>query len=103
MSVNNPSEIAELTCFGKGTPWPFQPLSENDQRIRHQVRRMDVFHEHVTQWTGRLEAVLAEHWPELSRLLSLNSVTLGKIMTHYGSGASRCSNPPRPMLQCESM
>jgi transposase len=85
--------IAELTCFGKGTPWPFQPRSENDQRIKHQVRRMDVFHEHVTEWTGRLEAVLAEHWPELSGLLSLNSVTLVKIMIHYGSPARLAADP----------
>lgn len=85
--------IAELTRFGKGTPWPFQPLSEDDQRIKHQVRRMDVFHEHATEWTGRLEAVLAEHWPELSGLLSLNSVTLVKIMIEYGSPARLAADP----------
>ena len=85
--------IAELTCFGKGTPWPFQPLSENEQRIKHQVRRMDVFQKHVTEWTGRLEAVLAEHWPELSGLLALNSVTLVKIMIQYGSPARLAADP----------
>jgi transposase len=79
--------IAELTCFGKGTPWPFEPLSEIDQEIRHQVQRLDVYHQHATEWTGRLEAVLAKHWPELSGLLSLRSVTLVKIMIHYGSPA----------------
>lgn len=85
--------IAELTCFGKGTPWPFQAQSENEQRIKHQVRRMDVFHEHITEWTGRLEAMLAEHWPELSGLLSLHSVTLIKIMIHYGSPARLAADP----------
>ena len=85
--------IAELTCFGKGTPWPFEPLSEVDQEIRHQVQRMDVFHEHATEWSGRLEAVLAKHWPELTSLLSLNGVTLVKIMIHYGSPARLAADP----------
>lgn len=79
--------IAELTCFGKGTPWPFEPLSEIDQEIRHQVQRMDAFGGQATQWSGRLEAVVAKHWPELTSLLSLGSVTLLKIMIHYGSPA----------------
>jgi transposase len=85
--------IAELTCFGKGTPWPFEPLSEVDQEIRHQVQRMDVFHEHATEWSGRLEAVLAKHWPELTSLLSLSGVTLVKIMIHYGSPARLAADP----------
>jgi len=85
--------IAELTCFGKGTPWPFELLSETDQEVRHQVQRMDVFHGHATQWTGRLEGVLSKHWPELTRLLSLNSATLVKIMIHYGSPARLAADP----------
>jgi transposase len=85
--------IAELTCFGKGTPWPFEPLSEIDQEIRHQIQRMDVFHEHATEWTGRLEAVLAKHWPELTSLLSLRSVTLVKIMIDFGSPARLAADP----------
>jgi transposase len=85
--------IAELACFGKGTSWPYQPRSETEQEIRHQVQRMDVFHDQATEWTGRLEAVLAKHWPELSELLSLSSVTLVKIMIHYGSAARLAADP----------
>lgn len=85
--------IAELACFGKGTPWPFEPLSEIDQEIRHQVQRLDVFHDHATEWTGRLEAVLAKHWPELSGLLALKSATLVNIMIHYGSPARLAADP----------
>ena len=29
-----------------------------------------------TEWTGRLEGLLARHWPELTALLPLGSVTL---------------------------
>lgn len=85
--------IAELTCFGKGTSWPFAPLSEADQEIRHQVRRLDVFREQGTQWTGRLEAQLAKHWPEVTKLLSLNSATLVRMMIHYGSPARLVADP----------
>ncbi|QEF96254.1 Transposase IS116/IS110/IS902 family protein [Stieleria maiorica] len=79
--------IAELTCFGKGTPWPFEPRSETNQEMRYQLQRLDVFDRHATEWCGRLEAVLAAHWPELSGLLSPKSSTLINIMLHYGSPA----------------
>jgi transposase len=79
--------IAELTSFGKGTRWPFQLPSEHDQRMRHQVARHEAFRVQATQWQGRLEAVLSRHWPELTKLTKLSSVTLLKICTEYGSPA----------------
>lgn len=85
--------IAELTCFGKGTPWPFEPLSETDQEIRHQVQRLEVFGDQATQWCGRIEAMLAKHWPEVTSLLSLKSVTLNRIITHYGGPAQLAADP----------
>lgn len=85
--------IAELVCFDKGTPWPYEPPTEIDQEIRHQVQRLDVFHEHATEWCGRLEAVLAKHWPELTKLLKLKSVTLIQMMLHYGSPARLAADP----------
>src|ERR1700687_3805327 len=36
-------------------------------------------------WQGRLEALLARHWPEATRVLSVRSVTLLKALRHYGS------------------
>lgn len=85
--------IAELTCYGKGTLWPFEPLSEIDQEMRHQVQRLDVFHCQATRWCGRLEAVLTKHWPELTSLLKLKSATLNKIILHYGSPARLAADP----------
>jgi transposase len=35
-------------------------------------------------WIGRLEGLLARHWPELTSLLDLTSVTLLQILSHYG-------------------
>lgn len=85
--------IAELTCFGKGTPWPFEPLSESEQEMKHQVQRLDAFHERATEWTGRLEAGLAKHWPELTGLLKLKSATLVNLVIHYGSPARLAADP----------
>ena len=85
--------IAELTCFEKGTPWPFEPPSEAEQELRHQVQRMDIFRNDATAWTGRLEAMLAEHWPELTTLIKLNSATLIKTIIHYGSPARLAADP----------
>jgi hypothetical protein len=33
--------IAELTAFGKGTAWPYEAESENLQRVKHQVARLE--------------------------------------------------------------
>ena len=38
-------------------------------------------------WLGRLEALLARHWPEATRYLELNSATLLRVVSHYGGPA----------------
>ena len=50
--------IAELTHYGKGTPWPYMQASEADQAMRHQVLRMDAFRSQATQWMNRLEGLM---------------------------------------------
>lgn len=79
--------IAELAFFGKGTPWPYVPPTESEQQIRHQIVRLDAFRTQANQWLGRLEGVLAKHWPELTGQLKLSSATLLNICIHYGSPA----------------
>ncbi len=85
--------IAELTHFGKGTPWPYSPLSEADQKLRHQILRMDAFRLQATQWTNRLEGLMARHWPEVTRLLPLSSKTFLKALETYGSPAALAADP----------
>lgn len=79
--------LAELTAFGKGTPWPFAEASPTVQQIEHQVLRIDAFAKQKTQWLGRLEGLLAAHWPELTSHLSLCRVSLLRMLAHYGSPA----------------
>ncbi len=46
-------------------------------------------HQSVQQlWTGRLESLMARHWPEATRLLGLSLVTLLRALTHYGGPAN---------------
>jgi transposase len=85
--------IAELAAFGKGTLWPYTALSEIQQRINHQVRRIGALRTQQTQWTGRLEALVAKHWPELTSELKLGSVTLLKLFETYGSPARALADP----------
>ena len=84
--------IAELTAFGKGTPWPYTEVPEDEQQMRHWVLRADAFRTQANQWTGRVEGLLAKHWPELNSYLELNSATLLKILIHYGTPAALASD-----------
>ena len=79
--------VAELTAFGKGTAWPYQADSENRSRVKHQVARLEAYRPQQVEWLGRLEGRLARHWPELTGLLDLGSVTLLQMMVHYQSPA----------------
>jgi transposase len=44
-------------------------------------------------WVGRLESHLARHWPEVTRLLDLTSVTLLRALVHYGGPAGLAADP----------
>ena len=85
--------VAELVAHGKGTLWPFATLSEHEQILRHQVFRIDAFRKQQTQWLGRIEALTARHWPELTSVLKLNSVTLLNLLSTYGSPAKAIVDP----------
>jgi transposase len=85
--------VAELVSMGKGSLWPYLPLSENQQMIRHQVLRIDALRTIKVQWMGRLEGLLARHWPELTEQLKLSSVTLLKLIATYGSPARAIADP----------
>jgi transposase len=79
--------IAELTAFGKGTPWPYQPDSENLSRVKYQIARLEAYRNQQAEWLGRLEGCLARYWPELTKLLALGSPTLLQMIVHYQSPA----------------
>jgi transposase len=79
--------IAELTAYGKGRPWPWEPVGQTLGRIKHQVARAEAYRGQQTTWSGRLEGLLGRHWPEVTRLLALESLTLLRMLEHYRSPA----------------
>ncbi len=85
--------IAELTAFGKGKAWPFSERSESEQEIDHYVQRIDAYRKQMNMWVGRLEGLIARHWPELTDLLALNSATVLQLLAKYGSPAELLSDP----------
>lgn len=74
--------VAELASIGKSEPWPLV-RTEADQ-LRHAVHWLDTQQDILQLWLGRLEALLARHWPELTTFLELTSVTLLRLLEKYG-------------------
>lgn len=79
--------IAELAAFGKSRPWPYREPSEADAAMSYCVSWLDAQQSILKLWTGRLDALLARHWPECTRLLKLTSVTLLSALAEYGGPA----------------
>lgn len=80
--------VAELAALGKSCPWPYQPPTEFDQELRYWVDRADVQQRIGMLWLGRLEALLARHWPEATEYMELNSETLLQALVEYGGPAA---------------
>ena len=85
--------VAELCALGKSRPWPYQAPKEEDAEKAYWVDKLDAQQRVQSLWTGHLEALLARHWPELSRLIDLTSVTLLNAVAHYGGPAALAADP----------
>jgi transposase len=79
--------IADLCRDGKSVSWPLELADERQTRMRCLVEVADDQQRALGVWTGRLEAVLARHWPELPRELELTSATLLSALVEYGCPA----------------
>lgn len=85
--------VAELAAIGKSEPWPCGPLSPEEGRLKGEVLWMDTQQEILQLWVGRMEALLARHWPEATAFLELTSGTLRRILEEYGSPAVLAGDP----------
>lgn len=79
--------VAELAGVGKSTPWPYDAESVENQERTYWVQRVEAAQGTMQVWTGRLEGLLARHWPEATKVLQLNSTSLLKTLAHYGGPA----------------
>lgn len=88
--------VAELAALGKSTPWAYQPADVWEQELAYWVDWMVGHRQVLTMWQGRLEGLLARHWPEATRVLKLSSVTLLKVLWRYGSPQALVADPEAP-------
>jgi transposase len=76
--------IAELAAIDKSRPWPYRHPSEAEQELVSGVEWIDIHRREKAAWCGRVEGLLARHWPEVKELLSMRSITLLRALAHYG-------------------
>src|SRR3954464_13001720 len=77
--------VAELAALGKAKPWAYQAADSWEEELTYWVEEMVAQRQMLTPWQGRLEGLLARHWPEASQVLKLSSGTLLRILKRYGT------------------
>lgn len=85
--------VAELAAIGKSAPWPLEPPTLRQAEMSVEVSWLDTQQSILQLWLGRVEAWLARHWPEATRLLGLTSGTLLRTLAEYGSPAALVADP----------
>ena len=104
--------VAELAAFGKSWSWPYVPKNDQDAQMDYWVDWLDAQQRIQMMWIGRLEALLARYWPEVTELLELTSVTLLETLRHYGgpkklagnkTAAGRLAGWGGPMLKAQKI
>ena len=84
--------VAELAAIGKSTEWEFSP-SKRDEELAYWVDRMESQRRILATWYGRLEGLLARHWPEVTRILRLSRGVLLRCLVEYGGPAGLSADP----------
>jgi transposase len=88
--------VAELAALGKGKPWPYQSADSWEEELNYWVEEMVTQRQIVTLWQGRLEGLVARHWPEALQVLKLSSGTLLRILKLYGSPQALAADTEAP-------
>ncbi len=91
--VKDVAVIAELAALGKSQPWAYQPASPWEQELTYGVEWMVSHRQILTTWQGRLEALVARHWPEATGVLKLSSGTLLRVLKHYRDPKALAADP----------
>jgi transposase len=79
--------VAELAAHGKGRPWDYQPSSDFAAELAYWVERLQCQQRIAAIGLGVLEALLARHWPEATRVVHVSSATLLRVLARYGGPA----------------
>jgi transposase len=85
--------IGTLCVSGHGKTLAWSERPEQDQAIRYWVRKLDTAQRIKQVWSGKLEALLARHWPEAGKLLKQSGATLPQAMSHWGGPEALADDP----------
>jgi transposase len=85
--------IGELCWMGKSVVWPWSQRCEQDQEMRYWIRKLDTAQRIRQVYYGKLEGLLARHWPEATGLLKLTSVTLVDALARWGDPRELAGDP----------
>lgn len=85
--------VAELARTGKSALWKLEVANENRAAIEYWVNHMDMHRRMLQVWTGRLEAGLARHWPEVLQILKCSSGTLLQVLIEHGTPEALAAAP----------
>jgi transposase len=85
--------IAELAFQGKSAAWTWQPRPAQDQAMRYWVRKLDTQQRIKQIYCGKLEALLARHWPEAQRVMKQANGTLPRAVARWGTPAALAADP----------
>jgi transposase len=85
--------IADLVVLGKSRPWDYQAPSPWDQELSYWVDWIVAHRRIRATWQGRLEALVARHWPEATQVLKLTSATLLRALEQYGDPRALAADP----------
>jgi transposase len=78
------SILAELLAQGRAKEWNFREPTEEDNEMKYIVTKLKDSHREMARLRGKLEGLLARHWPEITKILPLTSLTLLKLLKRYG-------------------
>ena len=85
--------LAELAMIGKSEPWPWTAEPDRLVMMRQLVWAADEQQRASAQGAGRVEALLARHWPEATQTLQLDSTVLLKALIEYGDPRHLAADP----------
>jgi transposase len=85
--------VAELAALGKATAWVYEDKPAWEQELGYWVDWLEAQRQLLVLWSGRLEGLLARHWPEATRLLKVTRATLLHALAHYGGPAALAADP----------
>jgi transposase len=92
-SLHDAKSVVVITrLYREGLSLPWRESSEEERNLDALRREFEMHQSQYQRNVNRLEAYLSRHWPEVTYLLDLDSVTLENLLIEYGSPACIAEN-----------